>query len=433
MPVVNLTAQFIKGIRPPKSGRVEYWDRTTPGLCLRVTSTGAHSFSYRYRPREGGKQNERITFGDLPIADARDRAAAVRAKVIDGGNPQLSRRQKREAAKRVFTLNNLVDRYIADAKARKASWKDDEQRLVRVRAEFGDREAASIRREFRREFILFLDDLKREAPVQANRIQSVTSTMFNWAVESELLDANPIAGLRKRAKETAKSRTLTDAEIRVLWRALERTEETSRDIADALRVVLSTGLRPGEAAGLQQRDVVNGERLEIPAERMKARRPHVVPLCPMARSIIEGALERRRDEGSKGGVFGSRFLARETLARHTLSQALRRVIARLKPESKADAEVVRDIQENPPTPHDFRRTCATGLAALGIAREDRLAVLAHVAGDVHGQHYDMYERLREKRIALATWERHIGDLITGTTTATAEILPMQAVHKHFRP
>jgi integrase len=434
MPVVNLTAQFIRGIRPPKAGRVEYRDKTTPGLTLRIMASGAGSWSYRYRPRQGGKQNERVTFGslaDLSLADARDRAAAVRAAVVDGKNPQLTRRQKREAARNVFTFDKLADRYLEDAKTRKASWKDDEQRLVRVRAEFGDREAASITR---REFILFLDDVKREAPVQANRVQSVTNTVFNWAVESELLDANPIAGLKKRAKETASTRTLSDPEIRVLWHVLEHTEETSRDVADALRLLLLVGLRPNEVAGLRQRELVNGERLEIPAERMKARRPHIVPLCPLARGIIEAALARRQAEkgGKGGGVFGSRYLDRDSLARHSLSQALRRVIARLEApasndaeSASNDAEAIESLRADPPTPHDFRRTVATGMAPLGIAREDRLAVLAHVPADVHGKVYDKYERLREKRIALARWEQHVSDVITGTTTATADILPMR--------
>jgi integrase len=423
MPVVSLTSQFIKGIRPPKSGRVEFRDKITPGLSLRVTANGACSWSYRYRPREGGKQNERVTFGSLDqlsLADARDRAAAVRAAVVDGGNPQLTRRQKREAARNVFTLDRLLDRYVDDAKSRKATWKDDEQRLKRVREAFGDREAASITR---REFILFIDDLKREAPVQANRTQSVVCTAYNWAVESELIDTNPIAGLKKRAKETAKTRTLSDAEIRVLWRELERTEDMSRDIADALRLLLLVGLRPGEVSGAEQReiDLDRGEWI-IPAPRMKARRPHVVPLTPMIRGIIEGALARRQTEGSKDGVFGSRYLDRETLARSSLSRAMLRIIPKLKPKSKADAAAIASLKENPPTPHDFRRTVSTGMSRLGgIPREDRLAVLAHVPPDVHGKHYDMYERLREKRVALARWERHVGDLISGTTTATAKI------------
>lgn len=428
MPVVALTAQFIKGITPPKVGRVEYWDRLTPGLCLRITANGSGSWSYRYRPREGGKRNERITFGSteaLSLAEVRDRAARVRAAVVDGGNPQLTRRQKREAARNVLTFDALADHYLNEyAKSHKASWKDDGWRLARAREAFGHREAASLTR---REFINFLDEVKRTAPVQANRIQSVVCGLLNWAVEGEILDANPIAGLRKRAKETASTRTLSDDEIRVVWRALEDTEETGADIAPALRVLLLVGQRPGEVAGalqaeLKSIDDSNNARWEIPAERMKARRPHVVPLAPMARELFCDMLARRREEGDTTGIFASRFLSRETLARHSLSSALRRVIARLKAKGP-DAEVIRSLQDDPPTPHDFRRTVATGLAALGIPREDRLAVLAHQPADIHGAVYDKYERLREKRIALATWERHLAKVLGQEQDAA--VVPMR--------
>src|SRR5215203_2857218 len=109
-------------------------------------------------------------------------------------------------------------------------------------------------------------------------------------------------------------------------------------------------------------------------------------------------------------MFASRFVSRDTLARHSLSQALRRTIVRLEATGD-DAEVVETLKAEPPTPHDFRRTVATGMAALGIPREDRLAVLAHLQGDVHGSVYDKYERLKEKRAALETWERHVAGVV----------------------
>ena len=189
------------------------------------------------------------------------------------------------------------------------------------------------------------------------------------------------------------------------------------DVADALRALLLTGQRPGEIAGAGQRELLSLDdpaqtRWEIPAERMKARRPHVVPLAPMARSIFDTAVARRREQGEKvNGVFASRFLSRDTLARHSLSQALRRTIARLEPRGEY-AEVVETLKAEPPTPHDFRRTVATGMAALGIPREDRLAVLAHLHGDIHGSVYDKYERLKEKRAALETWERHVAAVLS---------------------
>jgi integrase len=158
---------------------------------------------------------------------------------------------------------------------------------------------------------------------------------------------------------------------------------------------------------------------------MKARRAHVVPLAPMAQALFQDALMRRRSEGDRSGLFASRFTTRETLARHSLSQALRRIIARMEPDG-ADAEAVRSLKESAPTPHDFRRTVATGMAALGIPREDRKAVLAHVEDDVHGRHYDKYQRLREKRIALETWERHVAEVL-GDGRAEGSSLSMEGI------
>lgn len=150
-------------------------------------------------------------------------------------------------------------------------------------------------------------------------------------------------------------------------------------------------------------------RWEIPAERMKARRSHVVPLPPLAREIILRQLASN-DHRGEGFVFASRFADKQRLARHSLSQAVKRVIAALSPGG-SDGATIRALRAKPPTPHDFRRTLATRLAEFGIPREDRLAILAHSWGDVHGSHYDRYERLREKRVALEAWDRHVAELL----------------------
>lgn len=429
MPIVALTAQYLKGLKPPSTGRIEIWDERTPGLCLRLSSTGKGAWSFRYRPREGAGF-QRITLGSLEalgLADARERAAKQRAAVVDGRDPQKERIAKREAARTALTFDALVQRYIDEyAKPRKASWRNDEGYLKRPRAAWGKRPAAEITR---RDIIALLDEIKVAAPISANRTQSIIVTLFNWAVDAELVETNPAARMKKRAKETAKERTLSDAEMRVLWTALAgEGAGVKADVADALRLLLLTGQRPGEIAALGRAEIVDLDdpadaRIEIPGARMKAGKPHVVPLAPMARDIVVAAIARRRSDGDDQSeleprdkaVFASRFVARATLARHSLSQGLRRVIASLdasKWESdSAAAETIASLKAAPPTPHDFRRTVGTGLARLGVSREDRKAVLAHVEDDVHGRHYDKYERLKEKRAALAAWEAHVSVII----------------------
>ena len=87
MPIVALTAAFTKSIQPPKSGSAEYWDERTPGLSLRVLTSGRASWSFRYRSRNGGGY-ERVTLGplaDLTLSDARERASKLKVQVHDGG------------------------------------------------------------------------------------------------------------------------------------------------------------------------------------------------------------------------------------------------------------------------------------------------------------------------------------------------------------
>lgn len=375
----------------------------SPGYCKNIRVFKVLS------GRGGGGGYQRASLGAPPavgLADAREHANRLKVEVATGADPQRERMAKRAAAANAFTFDRLAQRYLDEyAKPRKASWRNDESYLKRPREAWGERDAATITR---RDAIDLLDEIKRAAPVSANRTHSVLVTLFNWAVEDQLLDATPIAGLKKRGVERAKDRTLSDPEICVLWRELEAANGMMDDVALALRVLLLTGQRPGEVAGARRQELVDLDdpakaRWEIPPERMKGRRPHVVPLAPMARKLFRSAIERHQGDG----VFGSRFSSRDTLARHSLSRALQRAIARLDRRDKVAGSLI----DNPPTPHDLRRTVATGLSKLGIAREDRMAVLAHVVGDVHGTVYDKYERLKEKRAALVAWERHVATLI----------------------
>ena len=129
---------------------------------------------------------------------------------------------------------------------------------------------------------------------------------------------------------------------------------------------------------------------------MKARRTHIVPLAPMARELFQTALAGR---SNGAGVFGSRFSNRVTRAPFAVPRTTEGYRSTYRQDNAAAS-----LANKPPTPHDLRRTVATGLSKLGVPREDRLAILAHVAGDIHGAVYDHYERLKEKRAALVAWE-----------------------------
>jgi integrase len=414
MPSVLLTDVLLRGFAPGQK-LAEFWDKRVLGLCLRVSPSGIRTWTFRYRPKDSSSF-KRLGLGRYPevsLAVARARAEEKRVEVAGGADPQGERKTRREADRRALTFDALADSYLERyARLHKTSWRNDQLYLAaHVRPAWGGRNAEKINRA---DAAALLDGIAKTAPTSANRTQATLSKLFNWAIESGYLQANPVARMKKRAKETPKDRTLSSDEIRILWRAIG-AGSVSGSIAAALRFILLTGQRPGEAAGaavVELVDIKNSRRarLEIPADRMKGRRAHVVPLAPMALEIVQAQLS-----GAMAGqshLFPSHFEARGPIARHSLSQGLRRIIAGLPPaEMDMDTDTIAGLQANPPTPHDFRRTVATGLAALGVPREDRLAVLAHTLGDVHGVHYDKYDRMNERRRALEIWEQHVGKII----------------------
>ncbi|WP_396604983.1 tyrosine-type recombinase/integrase [Bradyrhizobium sp. YCK136] len=411
------------------------WDGKTSGLCFRVMKSGVRSWTFRYRPHNGAAFR-RLTLGRYPalsLVEARAAAERIRADVRGGADPAQQRRDDREALRSApaeLTFDALADLYIERyAKRQKASWKNDEGYLrAKARPAWGNRVATSITSQ---DVARLLFDVVEVAPVSANRLRSVLVKLFGWAADSALLSTNPMLGVKKPHREgKGKTRNLNDAEIRVLWQALEKAEAAPGIVA-ALKCLLLLGQRPGEVAGMEIRELhrLNNDgaaHWELPAARMKARRAHVVPLPPLARGIVAGELERQRAADPKArleSVFASKFTERARLARHSLSQALGRIIGELD-DAGGDDEAVASLKADRPTPHDLRRTLATGLARLGIPRDDRLAVLAHSYGDVH-EIYDQYDRLPQKRMALEAWEQHLRRVIADQPQTKGKVLPLR--------
>ena len=107
------------------------------------------------------------------------------------------------------------------------------------------------------------------SPVQANRIQALISMVFSFAVDVDLVEANPCSRLRKRGAENRETRVLTDDELRQFWRRAVLPPVTRR-VGLALRLVLLTGCRRvavgptqrGRLAAVHQQVVAGARRLD---------------------------------------------------------------------------------------------------------------------------------------------------------------------------
>jgi integrase len=183
---------------------------------------------------------------------------------------------------------------------------------------------------------------------QTNRAQAVVRQCFAYAISEELPGAtyNPATGFSPLGSQSPRVRTLTDAELKALWSALNDTsglrlpaKDTEAEgervtVTRQVRIILQLAIlllqRRGEIAGMHT-DELNLDQSTwlIPGERMKGGVAHLVPLPPEAIKLIKEALEfadraerRRRADNESAEVRNARPVFPSS------SPPLRRIAAR---------------------------------------------------------------------------------------------------------
>jgi integrase len=203
--------------------------------------------------------------------------------------------------------------------------------------------------------------------------------MWSWGLRTGEIqsDSSPVA-FTIRNLEKPRSRILTDDELRAIWSATI----DGNDYARIVRLCLLTGCRRGEIGGLQW-DEVQGDRLLINGDRMKAGGHHEVSLLP----AILRALPTRID-GANGKVFGRNGTGFSGWSK-----------------SKAALDAMfseAGFVMKPWRLHDLRRTFSTRLHDAGVEPLVIEALLAHKQQGVAAV-YNRASFREAKRVALARW------------------------------
>ena len=404
-----LTDAYLRTLSPPATGRLEITDTRCGGLVLRITNNGAKSWSFRFRDRTT-QAPLRVTIGrypDMGLAAARAAADGHRRAVSAGGNPAVARRLASGSDK---SFGALADRYLNEyARRRKRSHLVDQRNLNNhVLPDWKNRAYASIKRADVIEMVEGL--VSNGTPTLANRVQSLVSTVFTFALDAGLVDFNPCHRLKRRGQENIGRRVLSDAEIRLFWRCIVEPP-LRRRTGIALQLALLTGVRVGEVAGICREELHHiGEQdlaaWIIPATRVKNGRDHMVPLAPMARGLVLELLAMIDS--------GERYLLPVRTPRragHTRSNSLTDGMANFAAHLKGEDDAANTWHAEPPSPHDLRRTVETRLAALRIPREIRDRVLNHASGDVGSKHYNLHDYADEKREALNRWSLSVAAIL----------------------
>jgi integrase len=276
--------------------------------------------------------------------------------------------------------------------------------------EWGDRPIQSITK---RDALAVLDGIvDRGSPITANRLRAHLNTLMNWAKGRDIVQSNPLDGIRPLAPERPRDRVLSDDEIRLFWNA---TAAMGYPFGNLFRLLLLTGQRLREVAEMTRNEVDDGI-WTLPAARTKNGDEHIIPLQAEARAIVDALPQIGRSAylfTTTGETPVSGFTrAKEKLVR-LMSEA-----ANVRLPQGANPVVI------PPfTIHDLRRTAATGMAGLRLPPHVVEAVLNHKSGTRRGvaSVYNRHDHLEEKREALAAWGGAVAAIIQGQPDTVVEI------------
>lgn len=382
----------------PPAERVELNDGTISGLLLRAGPRGRPTWTLRYTVKGRGGVTERgkklagrkfyrITLGEYPaisLLKARAQAATMLADADNGINP--IERLENAATVRRGTIAELSESFLEHhcrgrlQSAGKAEW------IMRdyVNPRFGDYAPKQVTR---RDIIALLDDLKKRAtPTATMDTRKWLSVFFNWALEREHVDFNPVSGVRSPVKSKPRERVLSLDEARAVWKAAQAEPYPSGSL---ICLLMLTGARLREIGNAQVNWLDRANAcLDIPGEAYKTGDPTIIPLIPEAMEIVERIPKPPRGPYLITSNGGKRPVWTAT------PEALTRI------REGAESRLGRKIDRW--TIHDLRRTAATHMARLGVDEIVVERVLGHRIGGVKGV-YNRYRYIDEKRAALQLW------------------------------
>lgn len=269
----------------------------------------------------------------------------------------------------------------------------------------------------RRDILPVLERISdRKAGSMANMVYRRLRRVLAFAAERELIGINPMAAMHPFGEVNQKDRVLTDEEIKTFWEWKPRSDTVRR----ILRLILLTGARPGEVVGMT-RGEISGKWWTIPAGRSKTGAANKVYLTATALGIIPEAKSKKDGEAvnSLEPVFD--------ISRHAINRCLARALDQEKAKTakgtRGEQIIILPVEKF--TPHDLRRTQATGLGALGFSDEVINAVQGRVKQGVV-KIYNRHEYEKERQLAAEAWERKLLSIITGTA---GNVLPLTKKRK----
>ena len=405
MPRRKTYAEKIAALKPTRGKREILFDPETEGLCLRTSLAGAKAL-YVVAKARGGKQRwyklgnyvDTDRPGGITLTAARDLAPEIVRRIKDGLDP-VAKPEVEEEPEEAFTFAKLAEKFMARCVTGKRRGADQSQYIIDtyLLPALGSREVTSITRSEINELLDRIEDRTVTGtngktyggPVMADRTLAALSTMFAWHMTRTNTFVSPIVrGMRRtNPAERARSRTLSDDELRALW----TVTEAGGSFNALVRFMLLTAQRRGKCVAVQWNDIDDDGVWHIrPDTKLAAREKGTagdLTLSDMALQVVRSQPRLKSNEfvfSGRVGHFKGFNHSKERLDK-LLLEALR----------KADPEAELEHW----TLHDLRRSARSLMSRAKVPPHVAEISLGHVQGGVLGI-YDRYSYEAEKKEAL---------------------------------
>jgi integrase len=406
-----LTDTQIKNARKP--GKLT----DTKGLYIEVRPTGAKLWRYRYKMKQDGKPLEylyavgeyckapeveapaqaaqRRAAGQYTLEEARTERLRLRGLVKQGIHPKADRDARitthRDA--QASTFEAVAREWIAK---RGSKWSASRTAKITRFLEndvFGEIGPMPVRAVTAAHLLAIVERVEARAPNVAYILRQWCGAIFRYAMSKLLVDGDPTAALRGAIDRPATKhhKPLTPAQIPEFVKKLGQSETLT---STALRLLLLTFTRPTELTAAQWKEFdLDGAEWRIPAERMKGRHEHRVPL---SRQVVALLRKLHAITGDGAYLFPNYRRAKTHMAPGTLNS----VLARIGYAGKFSA-------------HGFRATASTQLNEMNYRPDVIETQLAHKERDLTRGAYNRAQYLPERTKMMQDWADHIDALASG--------------------
>ncbi len=382
----------------PKSNQYKLFDGD--GLFIVIAPSGGKWWRFKYR--FGGKEKllSLGTYPEVSLAQARERRFEARKQVANGIDPSQVRKAKKVALE---SADNTFEVVAWEWFGKfEPGWAPGHAIKIKARLKndvfpyLGKRPVLEIKPP---ELLRVLRRIEsRGALDSAHRTRNTCSQIFRYAVATGRADRDPAADLRG-ALPPAKSKHLAaitePPKVAGLLRAID-DYEGSFVTRCALRIAPLVFVRPGELRHMEWSEIdLDTAEWNIPAEKMKMKQPHLVPL---SKQTVKTLREIQPLTGAGRYVFPSARTNQRPMSNNTVLAALRRM----------------GYDKSEMSGHGFRAMARTMLDEVLNIRPDFIEhQLAHEVRDPNGRAYNRTAFLDERRKMMQTWADYLDGLKAG--------------------